>query len=320
MLNKLSKMILEKVQTLKETTLLPAIRTAQNRILHYTEYLWIRRKKIAFWAFILMLVWKKDIGWEVNSPDLNYKTFLTNTRDTGKSEFSLFSREESAPVFINDTDQKEVKRKSSGSIWDSYAKPLAQKVARVSKSNPTAVAAQKGNNLANTFTNLTFIADDPNASKKDKAFALKKLKQLAYVKRFAKTAQTEMEKYNIPASITLAQGLLESNVGESRLATQNNNHFGIKCFSKKCKKGHCANYTDDSHKDFFRKYKSTWESFRAHSKLLQAKRYRPLYKLDKKDYKGWAHGLKKAGYATDKKYAPKIIQLIEDLGLDVYDR
>ena len=313
-------MILEKVQTLKETILIPTLQKAQDRILHYTEYLWVRRKKIAFWAFILMLVWKKDIGWEVNSPDLNYKTFLTNTKEAGKSEFSIFSREESAPIFTSDKSQEKTKIKSSGSIWDSYAKPLAQKVTRTSKPTRTAASAQKGNNLANTFTNLTFIADDPNASKKDKAYARKKLKQLAYVDRFAKTAQTEMEKFRIPASITLAQGLLESNVGESRLATQNNNHFGIKCFSKKCKKGHCANYTDDSHKDFFRKYKSTWESFRAHSKLLQAKRYRPLYKLDKKDYKGWAHGLKKAGYATDKKYGPKIIQLIEDLGLDAYDK
>lgn len=317
-------MILEKVQNLKETFLLPAIQKVQDRILYYTEYIWTRRKKIAFWAFILMLVWKKDIGWELNSPDLNYKTFLTNAKNTSKSEFSIFNREESSPVFINSkqTNQEQAKRKhsSSGSIWDGYAKPVAQKIVYKSKPTKTAAAAQKGNNLANTFTNLTFIADDPNASKKDKAYARKKLKQLAYVKRFAKTAQTEMEKFNIPASITLAQGLLESNVGESRLATQNNNHFGIKCFSKKCKKGHCANFTDDSHKDFFRKYKSTWESFRAHSKLLQAKRYRPLYKLDKKDYKGWAHGLKKAGYATDKKYALKIIQLIEDLGLDAYDK
>ena len=63
-----------------------------------------------------------------------------------------------------------------------------------------------------------------------------------------------MDKFGIPASITLAQGLLESNNGESRLTTKNNNHFGIKCFSRKCKKGHCSNFSDDSHKDFFRKY------------------------------------------------------------------
>ena len=72
-------------------------------------------------------------------------------------------------------------------------------------------------------------------------------KQIAYVKRFAKVAQEEMQKFNIPASITLAQGLIETNAGQSPLATKNNNHFGIKCFSKSCKKGHCANFSDDSH-------------------------------------------------------------------------
>ena len=150
--------------------------------------------------------------------------------------------------------------------------------------------------------------------------AAKRKKQLAYVKRFGKIAQTEMEKYGIPASITLAQGLLESNVGLSRLATKNNNHFGIKCFSKSCRKGHCSNFTDDSHKDFFRKYKSTWESYRAHSKLLCAKRYAKLYKLKKTDYAAWAKGLKKAGYATDPRYAEKIIALIENLDLNQYDK
>ena len=128
-----------------------------------------------------------------------------------------------------------------------------------------------------------------------------------------------MNKYGIPASITLAQGLLESNVGESRLSTRNNNHFGMKCFSKSCGKGHCSNFTDDSHKDFFRKYGSAWESYRAHSKMLGGKRYRSLKKLGKKDYKNWAKGLKKAGYATDKRYAEKLINLIETLELYQYD-
>jgi len=145
-------------------------------------------------------------------------------------------------------------------------------------------------------------------------------KQLAYVKRFASVAQEEQRKFNIPASITLAQGLIETNAGQSPLATKNNNHFGIKCFSKSCKKGHCANFSDDSHKDFFRKYASSWESFRAHSKLLTYKRYKHLTKLPTSDYKGWATGLKKAGYATDKNYHKKLIRLIEDLHLDEYDK
>jgi flagellum-specific peptidoglycan hydrolase FlgJ len=129
-----------------------------------------------------------------------------------------------------------------------------------------------------------------------------------------------MEKYGIPASITLAQGLLESNVGESKLATRNKNHFGIKCFSRSCKKGHCSNFTDDSHKDFFRIYKSSWESYRSHSLLLKrSDRYRRLFQLNRKDYRGWAHGLTKAGYATDKRYGAKLINLIESLALHQYD-
>jgi flagellum-specific peptidoglycan hydrolase FlgJ len=151
--------------------------------------------------------------------------------------------------------------------------------------------------------------------------ANKRQKQQQYVKRFATVAQTEMEKFGIPASITLAQGLLESNVGESKLAVENNNHFGIKCFSKSCKKGHCSNHSDDTHKDFFRKYNSAWESYRAHSQLLkQSERYRPLFNLKPTDYRGWAKGLKEAGYATDPTYAEKLISLIEELQLHRHDR
>lgn len=144
---------------------------------------------------------------------------------------------------------------------------------------------------------------------------------MKYVDRYAKIAKTEMSKYGIPASITLAQGLLESNIGKSTLATQNKNHFGIKCFSRKCAKGHCSNFADDSHKDFFRIFANSWESYRAHSLLLKNnKRYSRLFKLRRTDYKGWAKGLKKAGYATDKTYANKLIKLIEDLGLAKYDK
>lgn len=147
----------------------------------------------------------------------------------------------------------------------------------------------------------------------------KRQKQLKYIKRFAKVAQAEMNKFGIPASITLAQGLLETNAGDSPLAANMNNHFGIKCFSKKCAKGHCANFSDDSHKDFFRIYKTAWESFRAHSQLLQNQRYQNLYQFSKDDYKNWAVGLKKAGYATDKRYPEKLIRLIETLNLNKYD-
>ncbi|MCB0707298.1 MAG: glucosaminidase domain-containing protein [Saprospiraceae bacterium] len=145
-------------------------------------------------------------------------------------------------------------------------------------------------------------------------------KRMNYVERFASVAQGEMKKYGIPASITLAQGLLESSSGESRLSRENNNHFGIKCHSRSCKKGHCSNFADDSHKDFFRKFPNAWESFREHSLVLQRDRYQFLYDYAKTDYKSWARGLKKAGYATDPKYPEKLISLIESLNLSQYDR
>ncbi len=203
-----------------------------------------------------------------------------------------------------------------------YWKPLEnhQRTAQAPPSSNKNVSQNKrskrtDDNLANTYDNLDF--DRSNYA--DPAKAAKRKKQLAYVKKYAEIAKKEKDKYGIPASIKLAQGLLESNVGESRLAVHNNNHFGMKCFSRTCKKGHCSNFTDDSHKDFFRKYKNVWESYRAHSILLQNNRYKHLKNLKSSDYKGWAYGLKKAGYATDKNYAPKIIGLIEDLKLYKYD-
>jgi len=119
-----------------------------------------------------------------------------------------------------------------------------------------------------------------------------------------------MELYGVPASIKMGQALIESRAGTSKLAVNNNNFFGMKCFSKKCGKGHCSNATDDSHKDFFRKYKSVGESFRAHSQLLSGNRYKDLKKHNT-DYKAWAKGLKSNGYATDKTYDKKLINVIE---------
>lgn len=154
----------------------------------------------------------------------------------------------------------------------------------------------------------------------ERVWTAKEKRQLAYVAEYAETAREEMRKSKVPASITLAQALLESNIGSSTLATKNNNHFGIKCFSRSCKKGHCSNFSDDSHKDFFRIYSSARESFLAHSQLLKKDRYAGLFRLAITDYRGWAKGLSKAGYATDPRYADKLIRLIENLGLQVYDK
>ena len=128
-----------------------------------------------------------------------------------------------------------------------------------------------------------------------------------------------MEKFGIPASIGLAQGLVESRAGTSKLARGNNNHFGMKCFSKKCPTGHCTNATDDHHKDFFRKYHSAWESWRAHSELLAGGHYSRLKKYGR-DYRQWAYGLKALGYATDRTYAEKLISMIEKYDLHRFDR
>lgn len=140
-----------------------------------------------------------------------------------------------------------------------------------------------------------------------------------YVNRFKKVAIDEMNKYGVPASISLAQGLIESRAGTSKLAVNNNNHFGIKCFSRNCGKGHCTNFTDDTHKDFFRKFKSPWDSWHAHSQLLASGRYAKLKKHGR-DYRKWAYGLKSVGYATDRTYAEKLIGIIERYDLYKYDR
>lgn len=140
-----------------------------------------------------------------------------------------------------------------------------------------------------------------------------------YIARFEKIAIQEMHKYGIPASICMAQGLVESRFGTSKLAVNNNNHFGIKCFSKRCKKGHCSNFTDDHHKDFFRIYANAWESWRAHSQMLANSRYGRLKKYGL-DYRKWAYGLEQLGYATDQSYAEKLIGVVEKFNLQRLDR
>ncbi len=138
-----------------------------------------------------------------------------------------------------------------------------------------------------------------------------------YIDRYAPVAVAEMEKYGIPASISLAQGLLESRAGTSKLALATNNHFGLKCFSRGCKKGHCKNFTDDTHKDFFLNYNGgAWGSWRQHSLLLSQGRYQ---KLHGRDWKGWADGLQAVGYATDPNYAAALKGIIKRYELYHFD-
>lgn len=155
------------------------------------------------------------------------------------------------------------------------------------------------------ITSLSLFAVDKKISKTD------------YVAQWKDEAIYQMVEHNIPASITLAQGLLESGNGNSTLATKANNHFGIKCHSWKGKKVY---HDDDKRNECFRKYKNAQESFEDHSIFLKQPRYKFLYDYKITDYKAWAKGLKKAGYATDSKYPKKLIALIETLNLDQYDK
>ena len=140
-----------------------------------------------------------------------------------------------------------------------------------------------------------------------------------YITVFAPLAQEEMRRYRIPASITLAQGILESGFGRGALTLKTNNHFGIKCHTGW--DGEFERYDDDAKDECFRKYNHPRQSYRDHSIFLSSrKRYASLFELDPLDYKGWARGLKAAGYATDRKYPQKLIGFIERYRLDRFDR
>lgn len=139
-----------------------------------------------------------------------------------------------------------------------------------------------------------------------------------YIRTFAPIALEEMEAYGIPASITLAQGLLESGAGSSNLVRKSNNHFGIKCHTKW--RGPSTTHDDDEKGECFRKYLHPRESYRDHSLFLaNGSRYAFLFDYRTTDYKAWARGLKKAGYATDPKYPAKLIAQIQKYNLDQYD-
>lgn len=143
-------------------------------------------------------------------------------------------------------------------------------------------------------------------------------RDIDYVQRYALLAVKEMEIYKIPASITLAQGILETGGGQSKLANQANNHFGIKCKTEWT--GETITHDDDALGECFRKYASVEESYRDHSKFLAERPYyKNLFKLNLTDYKAWAHGLKKAGYATNPRYAYILINKIEKLHLHQFD-
>lgn len=150
-------------------------------------------------------------------------------------------------------------------------------------------------------------------------FGQNRITREQYIQQYQVLAQRQMERYGIPASIIMAQGILESGSGNSTLAVKANNHFGIKCHSSWS--GPRIYHDDDAKGECFRKYKSPEKSFQDHSEFLRgARRYAFLFDLDPTDYKGWAHGLRKAGYATDPQYPQKLIRIIEEEKLYQLDR
>jgi flagellum-specific peptidoglycan hydrolase FlgJ len=152
---------------------------------------------------------------------------------------------------------------------------------------------------------------------KDKKENLNKY-TLVYIEKFAPIAVKKMHTHKIPASITLAQGVLESGSGRSELAMKSNNHFGIKCHTNWT--GESVTHDDDEKGECFRKYEYPETSYEDHSAFLtQRKRYEFLFSYSTKDYKKWARGLKDAGYATDPKYPEKLIKIIEDYQLHEFD-
>lgn len=160
--------------------------------------------------------------------------------------------------------------------------------------------------LSILFVNLSIAADDINAAR------------LEYISSWKDEAILQMAEHKIPASITLAQGILESGDGMSRLAKEGNNHFGIKCHNDW--QGGRMYHDDDAKGECFRVYKTAHESYEDHSIFLKKKRYEPLFKLDPDDYKGWAKGLKECGYATNPKYPQLLITIIENFDLAQYDK
>ena len=139
-----------------------------------------------------------------------------------------------------------------------------------------------------------------------------------YIDQYKDLAIEQMKRFRIPASITLAQGVFESGAGMSELARKGNNHFGIKCHNTW--RGPSMSYDDDAKGECFRAYKNAYESYEDHSRfLLQGQRYQGLFRLKATDYKGWARGLKAAGYATNPRYADKLIDIIQLYKLYQYD-
>jgi flagellum-specific peptidoglycan hydrolase FlgJ len=188
------------------------------------------------------------------------------------------------------------------------------------QSNPPLVQNTLVSSNLNTNTKDLMTIEKWKKIVSSKGISVKELPKFEYLKRYAQVSVDEMHIHKIPASITIAQALLESNAGRSNLAIKHKNHFGIKCYDQKNLKGACVPFYSDGPNDRFRHYESVWSCFRDHSYFLKRSRYSSLYELNINDYKGWSKGLKAAGYATDPGYSKKLIKLIEHWDLHLLDQ
>lgn len=163
---------------------------------------------------------------------------------------------------------------------------------------------------------ILFLFDSCGVTRKRKVYPSYSREE--YIRKYQELAIKEMNRSRVPASITMAQALLESDNGNSTLARQANNHFGIKCHGWK---GRSVRHDDDSKRECFRKYDEVYESYKDHADfLMSGRRYDFLFELKPTDYKAWAKGLKKAGYATKRDYAELLIRIIEDYNLHELDK
>lgn len=193
------------------------------------------------------------------------------------------------------------------------------------RTTPTKITTTKKNTTVKSHSGSTRnnTSSSENSKPSEVLEATSKIKVTteivnAYIGKFNETAKENMRNHGIPASITLAQGILESGAGVGTLCVKANNHFGIKCHAGWT--GDSVRHDDDAEQECFRKYSDPAESFRDHSLFLTTRsRYAALFKLPKGDYVAWAKGLKSAGYATDPKYPDKLIGLIERYELHKYD-
>lgn len=185
------------------------------------------------------------------------------------------------------------------------------------KNHKTRTATTKRNTAAST-ANTTKKTNNPVTLESTSRTTVYSEQVQQYVNNYSGIAQKNMKEHGIPASITLAQGILESGAGYGDLSVSANNHFGIKCHTDWT--GDKVYHDDDAEQECFRKYEHAEQSFEDHSKFLTTRsRYAGLFKLENDDYKAWAKGLKAAGYATDPKYPDKLISLIERFDLARYD-